>query len=163
MAVERIHNNVVVSMTYRLTVNGEFIEEADETDPLIYLHGHANIIPGLERALVGLKVGETKVVKVDPKDAYGEYDKDSIIVLSRDEIPAEIAPQVGMLLTLEDDDGDFMDAEISEVDEESITLDLNHPLAGKQLKFEIKILDLRDATEEELDHGHVHGDHGHDH
>jgi FKBP-type peptidyl-prolyl cis-trans isomerase SlyD len=170
MTPDRITDNVVVSLTYRLTLDdGELVEENDSSDPLVYLHGHDNIIPGLEQAVAGMAVGEKKQVVVEPADAYGEYDEEDYEEVMLEELPDDFKPEVGMLLAVsdseegegEDEDSEMMGI-ITEISEDSLVLDFNHPLAGKRLHFEVTIIDLREADPEELEHGHVH-DHGHNH
>lgn len=164
MAPDRIDNDVVVTLNYRLTLDdGELVEESDPSDPLVYLHGHDNIIPGLENALTGLGSGETKQVIVEAADAYGEYDEEDVEEVMLDELPDDFKPEVGMILEVsdEDDEGELVGI-ITEITDESLMLDLNHPLAGKRLHFDVTIIELRNAEPEELAHGHVH-DHGSNH
>jgi FKBP-type peptidyl-prolyl cis-trans isomerase SlyD len=164
MAINRIEDDVVVTLHYRLFLeDGTLVEESTPDDPLVYLHGHDNIIPGLERELTGLAVGDRKTIVVEPDDAYGRFDPEAFDTLDRAELPAEIKPEVDMLLTFEDENGHLFDARIAEIDDKTITFDLNHPLAGKQLRFEVTVVELRQATDEELDHGHAHEGNGHHH
>lgn len=156
-----VADDVVVSMDYKLTVNGEVLDSSDGTDPLEFLQGHQNIVPGLERELYGMKIGDSKQVTVAPEDGYGPVDKDAFLEISRDEFPEDIPLEVGVELDLRDEDGDVMSATISNVQGDLVELDLNHPLAGETLQFDVKISGLRLPTEEELAHGHVHG-HDHD-
>jgi FKBP-type peptidyl-prolyl cis-trans isomerase SlyD len=170
MTPDRITNNVVVSLTYNLTLDdGELVEENDPSDPLVYLHGHDNIIPGLEKAVEGMAVGESKTVVVEPADAYGDYDEEDYEEVMLEELPDDFKPEVGMLLAVsseseeegEDEEGEMLGI-ITEITEDSLVLDFNHPLAGKRLHFDVTVIDLREANPEELDHGHVH-DHGDNH
>jgi FKBP-type peptidyl-prolyl cis-trans isomerase SlyD len=164
MSSERVTQDKVVSIAYKLTLqDGSLVEETNAGNPLVYLHGHNNIISGLERELEGLIVGDKKTVVVEPGEAYGEYDSKAVETFKRGELPPEIEPEIGMMLTLEDDEGNMLMAQLSSVTSEDITLDFNHPMAGKQLHFETTVVELREATAEELDHGHVHGQKGHDH
>jgi len=151
-----VAKDLVVSLTYTLKVAGNVVDEADQADPLLYLHGHKNIVPGLERALAGMKVGESKTVVVKPKDGYGEYDEDDVEVVPRDDFPEEIPLETGVEILIEDEEGDEVSATIVEVTKDKVKLDFNHPLAGKELHFEVTILDLRRPTEDELEHGHAH-------
>jgi len=161
---DKVAKNVVVSVQYKLWLDDEntLIEESDSDDPMVYLHGHDNIITGLERALEGLKVGDRKTVRLSAEDAYGEYDSEGVEVLDRAQLPPDLEPEEGMLLQIIDDDGGETVAEIVEVTDETITLDFNHPLAGEALRFEVEVTGLRSPTPEELAHGHVH-QHGHHH
>lgn len=156
-----VADDIVVSMDYILTVNGEVLDSSEDSDPLEFLQGHQNIVPGLERELYGMKVGDSKKVTVEPEDGYGTVDKDAFLEIARDEFPEDIPLEVGVELDLRDEDGEVMSATISDVQGDMIQLDLNHPLAGETLEFDITITALRPPTDEELEHGHVHG-HGHD-
>ncbi|GAB4580600.1 MAG: peptidylprolyl isomerase [Anaerolineales bacterium] len=154
----QVAKDVVVSLAYTLKVAGEILDEAEHDDPLLYLHGHKNIVPGLEKSLTGMKIGERKSVVVKPKEGYGEYNEDDVEIVSRDEFPDEIPLEEGVEIVVEDDEGEEVNATIVEVTKDKVTLDFNHPLAGKELHFEVTIVDLRAATEEELEHGHAHYD-----
>ena len=127
-----------------------------EVLPLLYLHGANNIIPGLENALYDMEVGGEKTVVIDPEDAYGVYDEESTEIVKKDEFSEEIPLDVGTFLDLEDDEGEILSAQIIEEDDETVTLDFNHPLAGKVLTFKVTVSGLREATPEELEHGHAH-------
>ncbi len=163
MAPETVAKDVVVSLQYKLRLDdGTLVEESSEHDPLVYLHGHKNIVPGLERALEGMRVGERKTVVVEPQDAYGEYDPDDVGRLSRDQLPAGFVPEVGMFLPVVDETGRESEVEIVSIEEDALILDFNHPMAGERLQFEVEITGLRAANPEELDHGHAHS-HGHLH
>jgi FKBP-type peptidyl-prolyl cis-trans isomerase SlyD len=153
---EKVEDNLVVKLDYTLIIEDEIMESTDEAEPIEFIQGIGQIIPGLEEALYGMKVGEMKVVEIQPEDAYGEYDPDSLEVANIDEFSEEIPLDVGTFLDLRDDEGEVLSAQIIEADDETVTLDFNHPLAGKTLTFEIKVADLRPASQEELDHGHVH-------
>lgn len=155
---EVIADDVVVSLDYTLTVDGEVVDTTAGDDPIQFLQGHENIIPGLERELYGLKVGDTKKVRVSAKDGYGELDPEAVVDVPRSEIPKEIPVKLGTELTVTNEDGELLDARIVAVAKDSVQLDFNHPLAGKELVFEVTVLDLRTAEPEELEHGHVHGD-----
>jgi FKBP-type peptidyl-prolyl cis-trans isomerase SlyD len=159
---KHVEQDAVVGLQYKLWADGELIEETESDEPLLYLHGHDNIITGLERALDGMSVGETKTVVVEPEDAYGEHVEDNIDVLSREDVNLGFEPEPGTLLHVQDPGGNVYQAVVVDANEESITLDYNHPMAGRQLKFEVKVMELRDATDEELEHGHVHAG-GHHH
>lgn len=155
---ETIQDNVVVALAYTLKLeNGDIVDEADADDPLEYLHGANNIIPGLERALTGMRVGETKQIQVAPADGYGDYDPEDIEIVPRRQFPDDAPLAVGMAVTLADNDDNYIEAVISAMDAENVTLDYNHPLAGKMLFFDVKVLGIREATQEEIAHGHVHG------
>lgn len=158
----RVMDGLVVAMDYSLHVDGELVDASESGDPLEYLHGYGNIIPGLERELTGLAAGESRQVVVVPQDGYGDNDDTAFMEVPRSEFPADIELEAGMELQVEGEGGNSMYARITEVGAEQVRLDFNHPLAGKELHFEVKVVSLRAATDEELEHGHPHT-HGHHH
>jgi FKBP-type peptidyl-prolyl cis-trans isomerase SlyD len=151
-----VTDDVVVSIDYTLTVDGQVIDTTEGDEPLNFLQGHQNIIPGLERELAGMKIGDSKQVVVSPTEAYGEIDSDNIIDVPRSEFPDEIPLEPGTELEVKNSDGEVLSATINEVNKDTVKLDFNHPLAGKELTFDVTIVDLRQATEEEIAHGHAH-------
>ncbi len=157
-----VQDGQVVSMEYTLHVDGEMIDSSAGHEPLEFLQGAGNIIPGLEDELYGLEVGEAKNVIVAAEDGYGILDPDAFIDVPREQFPAEIPLEIGVELQVQDEDGQPMLARIDRVDDDNVRLDFNHPLAGKELVFDVKIVALREASEEEMEHGHVH-DAGHHH
>ena len=159
-----VADDMVVQLDYTLTLaNGEIYDSSDETGPLEYIQGQGPIISGLEEALYGMAVGDEKDVVVTPDVGYGEYDPEAVQTLPRDVFPAEMELEPGMPIDLYDEDADEeIEAFIAEVDDEGVVVDFNHPLAGETLNFHVKVVGVRPATDEELDHGHVHGN-GHDH
>jgi FKBP-type peptidyl-prolyl cis-trans isomerase SlyD len=150
-----IAKDTVVSITYVLTNNkGEVLDESGEA-PLVYLHGHENIVPGLENALEGLSVGAAKSVSVAPAEGYGEYDPQmKFDIPTRGQDPL---PPVGAMVELQGSGGHRFVARVVAADKDKMTLDANHPLAGETLNFDVKITDLRSALPDEIAHGHVHG------
>lgn len=153
-----IGNGKVVSLAYTLRLdNSEIVDYTEAGDPLEYLHGAENIVPGLEKALEGLKVGDTRDVTVTPEEGYGVYLPEEVEVVERSQFPADLPLEVGLALELYDDEGESMEAYVREVGDQHVTLDFNHPLAGETLHFAVEVLAIREATEEELDHGHPHG------
>jgi len=156
MAVEKITDGKVVSMTYVLTVDGEEVGRADTNEPLEYLHGAENIVPGLEAALEGKTVGDQVHVTVPPEDAYGDYDDDEIDEFDLDEIPGGENLEEGMIVEVEDEDGFVYIGTVMEVVDSSVVVDFNPPLAGKTLTFDVQVLSIREAEADELDHGHPH-------
>ena len=158
----KVTDDQVVSLEYILTLdNGDEVDRSDPGEPLEYLHGRGQIIPGLETALYGMAVGDERSVSIQPIDGYGESDDENFVILPLEEIPDDMKLKVGDRLFLNDDaTEDDVEATVAELDEESVKFDLNHPLAGETLHFKVKIADLRPATDEELAHGHAHG-HGH--
>jgi FKBP-type peptidyl-prolyl cis-trans isomerase SlyD len=151
----------VVFMNYRLVDDAGNELDATKDEPLAYLHGHRNIIPGLENALQGLKAGDKKQVTVTPVDGYGERQDDLRFRLPISEFGNQV-PKVGSIVELEAQE-DSMLAHIIAVDADAVTLDGNHPMAGKTLHFTIEIVSVRPATSEELEHGHAHDGHNHHH
>jgi FKBP-type peptidyl-prolyl cis-trans isomerase SlyD len=158
-----IAKDSVVSVDYRLHLgDGEIIEESEKGDPLVYMHGYEEIVPGLEKALEGKKAGDSLKVQVSPAEGYGEYDPEGVEEVPREDFPADLELQDGGIVSATDDEGDEVDFLVKEVREKSVVVDFNHPLAGKTLHFEVTVLEVRAATEEELEHGHAHAP-GHEH
>jgi FKBP-type peptidyl-prolyl cis-trans isomerase SlyD len=161
----KIAKDTVVSLRYELIdlSGGAVLEKSN--DPISYVHGgYDGIFPTVEEALHGKNVGDKVSVKMEPDDAFGEYDHDLVRVESRDMFPKDI--EVGMQLeggAEDDDDEDYMLYTVVEITDKEVTVDGNHPLAGKTLNFNATVTDVRAATREELDHGHVHGAGGHQH
>jgi len=151
-----VGDNDVVSMEYTLTVDGEVIDSSEGHGPIEFIQGQGHIIPGLEKEVKGMALGESKDVEVSPAEGYGEEDPNAFIEVPKSEFPPEIPLEVGTPLQLRDHQGQIFDAHIAEVKEDSAVLNFNHPLAGKTLNFHIKVVGIRAATQEELDHGHVH-------
>jgi FKBP-type peptidyl-prolyl cis-trans isomerase SlyD len=153
-----VQQNMVVSLAYTLKLaNGEVVDQADAEEPLLYLHGGGNIIPGLERALVGMEVGDRRDVEVVATEGYGEYDPEDVMEVSQSELPARVPKVIGTVLQIQDQSGNLLEASISQVGTETVTLDFNHPLAGKTLFFNVEVVDIREATADEIVHGHPHG------
>ena len=157
MTVETVSDGVVVSLAYVLTVNGEEVERADADDPLDYLHGVGNIVPGLETLLEGKRVGDKIHASLPPEEAYGDYDPEDVDEVDRVSLESDVELKQGLEVEVEDEDGYLYVATITKLTKDTITLDFNPPLAGKTLTYDVEVLGLRAATEEELDHGHVHG------
>lgn len=156
-----VQDGMVISMDYTLQVDGDIVDSSNGQEPLEFLQGAGNIIPGLEEELYGLSVGESKNVIVAAEDGYGILDPDAFIDVPREQFPAEIPLEVGVELQVQDENDQAMMARIDRIDADSVRLDFNHPLAGKELIFDVKIVALREASDEELEHGHVHGDDHH--
>lgn len=152
-----VTDGIVVSLDYTLRLDDGEIIDASEQEPLEFLQGYNQIIPGLERALAGMKVGESKEVIVAAADAYGEEDEDAYQLVERTLFPPEMELEEGMQLRMRDaQSGEAVDVVIAEVNEGNVLLDFNHPLAGEELHFQVKVVGLRPATPEELAHGHAH-------
>lgn len=161
MSKQTVANGQVVSMEYTLRVDGKVIDSSAGGDPLEYLCGAANIIPGLEREMDGMSLGESKNVIVAPADGYGEVDEEAFIEAPRTEFPADMPLKPGIEMELTGPEGQPMYARVESAEGETVVLNMNHPLAGKELHFDVKVVGLRDATEEEMEHGHAHGAHQH--
>jgi FKBP-type peptidyl-prolyl cis-trans isomerase SlyD len=150
-------------MEYTLHVDNEEIDSSKGQDPLQFLVGHGNIISGLEREMMGMQLGDSKDVVVQPVDAYGEFDEEAFMEVSRNTFPPDIPVEEGAELTVKDDAGQSRYARIDAINGDSVTLNFNHPLAGDELHFNVKVVGLREPTSEELQHGHVHEGDGHHH
>ena len=159
-----IANQHVVAIDYTLSNDaGEVIDSSAGAEPLVYLHGAGNIIAGLENALVGKTVGDELEVSIEPEDAYGEYSAELITNLGREMFEGVEELEVGMQFHASAPDGGMQIVTIRDIDGDQVTIDGNHPLAGQQLNFKVKVISVRAASEEELAHGHVHGEGGHQH
>lgn len=167
----QITANKVVSLKYKLSdaQTGEQIEETNETNPLVFLHGVGSLIPDFENNLSGKITGDSFDFKIVASNAYGEHDPQHIAM-----IPANIFHdengqfdnemfQVGSMIPMSDSEGNHLNGRILEVTDENVKMDFNHPLAGTDLHFTGVVLDVREATADEIAHGHVHGEHGHQH
>ncbi len=156
-----IDDNKAVSLAYTLTDDeGTIIDKSDDGS-FEYLHGASNIIPGLENALTGKKVGDKFDVTIDPADGYGERNEEMIQVVGRDMFNPEDEISPGMQFHAQSPDGQMVVVTVADVNDENVTIDGNHPLAGVRLNFAVEVLALREASSEEIDHGHTHGPHGH--
>ena len=159
-----IADGMVVTIHYTLTDDqGSVIDSSSGGLPLEYLHGHGNIVPGLERELTGKKVGDAMKVDVAPKDGYGEHDPRGRGKVPRSSFPEDMEIEAGMQFSGEGPNGDDHVVWIAAVEADHVVIDQNHPLAGQTLHFDVKIETVRPATKEELEHGHAHGVHGHGH
>ncbi|WP_260963291.1 FKBP-type peptidyl-prolyl cis-trans isomerase [Pseudomonas citri] len=156
--------NKAVSIDYTLTNDaGEVIDSSAGGAPLVYLHGAGNIIQGLEKALEGKTAGDELNVTVEPEDAYGEYSAELVSTLNRSLFEGVDVLEVGMQFHASAPDGQMQIVTIRDLDGDDVTVDGNHPLAGQRLNFKVKVVDIRDASQEEIAHGHVHGEGGHHH
>ena len=158
-----ITQDQVVSIHYVLRDDaGEVIDRSAEGEPLSYLHGRGQLIPGLERELTGRKAGDRLQVKILPAEGYGEYDRELVQRVPRRALKGIGEVRVGMRLEAHTPQGPRV-VSVTQAGGDLVTLDGNHPLAGKTLHFEVEIAAVRAATKEELAHGHVHGPGGHHH
>lgn len=159
----QIAKHKVATIDYTLTdANNSVIDTSEGGEPLSYIHGIGNIIPGLEAALAGKNPGDSIQVSIPPGDAYGERDDSLTQAVPRERFESPESIEVGMQFHTEGDAGPMV-VTVVDVSNESITVDANHPLAGMTLNFAVTVREVRDATEEELSHGHVHGPGGHHH
>jgi len=160
----KITNGTVVSIDYKLHLgDGVVVDASDAGDPLVYMQGEGQIVPGLERALEGLAVGDARQVVVPPADGYGEPLPHGVQEVERKAFPADVELKPGLELGAVGPDGEVVHFVVREVKGDSVVIDMNHPLAGKTLHFDITVREIREATAEEKEHGHAHGPGGHDH
>jgi FKBP-type peptidyl-prolyl cis-trans isomerase SlyD len=159
-----IRENCVVSLHYTLTdEEGDELDSSAGQEPLVYLHGSRNIIPGLERALTGRQAGDEFEVTIQPEDAYGIVREELIQSVPREAFAGFDDLQVGMQFQTEgSDDQSGLNIIVREIGDDMVVIDANHPLAGQVLHFDVRIEDVREATADEVAHGHAHGAHTHD-
>jgi FKBP-type peptidyl-prolyl cis-trans isomerase SlyD len=159
----QISANMVVSIDYTLTDDqGTVIDSSEGRDPLAYIQGIGNIIPGLERALEGKAKGDSLKVSIAPKDGYGERSDELTQKVPKEMFEGDNEIEVGMQFQTMSEMGPQIVTVVA-VDNEHVTVDANHPLAGENLNFDVTVVDIREASSEELEHGHVHGPEGHAH
>jgi len=160
----KVGKDKVVLMHYTLKNDaGDVIDSSDGADPLPFLQGHGNIIPGLESALEGSKVGDKLDVSIKPEEGYGERMQDAIQEIPSSALQGVDEVKVGMQLQSQDKDGNAFLVSVTKIEDDKITVDGNHPLAGQTLHFSVSIESIRKAEAEELSHGHVHADGQHNH
>lgn len=160
----KIAKDTVVSLHYSLSdADGNHIDKSKQ--PMVYLHGgYGNTLPKIEAALDGKETGYSTTLDVEPSDAFGHYDEELVKIEPRNRLPEQL--EVGMQFEGMVEGGDGSQRVIftlTEFNDEQVTLDGNHPLAGVSLRFDLNVTDVRAATAEEISHGHVHGPHGHHH
>ncbi|MFA6455602.1 MAG: peptidylprolyl isomerase [Bacteroidota bacterium] len=159
----KIAKDKVVSIEYTLRDDGgNILDSSDGREPLAYLHGNGNLIPGLEAQLEGKSANDALKVTVAPADGYGEFDAAQIVNVPRDQFTGVADLAVGMQFTASGPEGQRI-VTVTKIENDTVTVDGNHPLAGQTLNFDVKIVSVREATDDELSHGHVHGDGGHHH
>jgi FKBP-type peptidyl-prolyl cis-trans isomerase SlyD len=168
-----VAQNSVVTLTYDLSVTDDnqekvLVEQAESDEPMVFLFGHSGLPEEFENQLDGKNPGDSFSFSLTPEQAYGDYDAQAVVQIPKQvfEIDGKVDEQmleVGNYLPMADNEGNHMQAKVVEVGDEMITMDFNHPLAGMVMHFDGKIEDVRPATAEELSHGHVHGDGGHQH
>jgi len=159
----QIGEQKVVTLHYTLTDNEGRVIDQSEDGSFAYLHGASNIIPGLENALSGKSAGEELSVAVSPEDAYGDRDESMLQQVPKNMFEDTNQIAVGTQFHAQGPNGEMLVVTVMEVQEEHVLVDGNHPLAGVELNFDVKIIEVREASEEEVEHGHVHGPEGHQH
>ena len=159
-----VANDMVVGIAYELRLDdGDVVDDAPDNEPFEFIQGHGDVIRGLEEALYGLKVGDVKKIRVSPADGYGVPDPEAFSLVPLSSFPDELELSEGMILAMRDKDTDqSVEAFVTEIREDGVLMDLNHPLAGETLFFNVEIVSLRPASPGELAHGHVHSA-GHSH
>jgi len=159
-----IQNDAVVTIAYTLKDDdGNVIDSSEGHGDFAYLHGHENIVPGLEEALAGKSAGDSVSASVVPEKAYGPRNEELVFSVARSRMPDDVDLEIGMEFRAQAQDGQEMIVSVAGIEDDSVTLDGNHPLAGRTLNFDVDVKDVRAATPEEIDHGHVHGPGGHHH
>lgn len=159
----KIQNNSVVKIHYTLKNDaGDVLDSSEGKEPLMYMHGHQNIIPGLENALTDKQAGDSLNVSIEPEDAYGVRSDEAIQQIPREALANIPNLEVGMQLHAQSPEG-TMAVTVKDIAEDVVTLDANHPLAGERLHFAVTVDSVRAATDSELSHGHAHGGDGHHH
>lgn len=152
----QVQDNTVVSIDYKLTDDaGEVLDSSEGREPLAYLHGAGNIIPGLEDALAGKAQGDSLSVDVEPAQGYGEHDTALVEEVSRDLFQGVDEIEVGMQFQAATEHGTHV-VTVTQIADDAVTIDANHPLAGQNLHFDVTIVEVREATETEIEHGHPH-------
>lgn len=159
-----IARNKVVRFNYTLTDDSQqILDKSVDGEPLTYLHGGGGIIPALEAALEGKRAGESFNLRIVAADAYGERDDELVQKVPREMFESDGPIQIGMQFHSSDDEGETSVVTVIDADAKTVTVDGNHPLAGVPLNFAVAIVEVRDASAEEIAHGHAHGEGGHDH
>ncbi len=154
----KIENDKVVSFHYTLTDDdNNVLDKSDSEEPLSYLHGAGNIIPGLEKALAGKEAGNKIKARIEPEDAYGIKQEGMVQVLPKEAFEGVEKIEPGLQFQAAGQNGEPVVVTVTKVEGDQITIDGNHPLAGVALTFDVEIADVRDATEDEIAHGHIHG------
>lgn len=159
----QIENEKVVTLRYTLTDDKGVTIDQSEDGSFVYLHGASNIIPGLESALTGKAAGDKFDVVIDPEQAYGMRNESMLQSVPKNMFEDQSQVQVGTQFQAQGPNGEVLAVTIMEVNDDTVVVDGNHPLAGVQLNFDVKVIDVRDATAEEIEHGHAHGPGGHHH
>lgn len=158
----QIDGHKVVTLDYTLKDDsGTVLDSTSGRGDFTYLHGFKNIIPGLENALSGKKIGDSFSVRIEPGHAYGERNDDMVQTVARDQFDSVEELEVGMQFQGQSPNGQMMIVTVTDIKDDEVTIDANHPLAGVTLNFDVKVVGIRDATPDEIEHRHVHGPGGH--
>ncbi len=159
----KISKNNIVEINYTLKDNeSNILDSSEGQEPLAYIHGIGNLIPGLENALEGKEKGDKIQTKIKPEDAYGVRDENLLETVSLKQFENQDDVKEGIQFQIETNDGVKM-ATITNISGDDVSIDMNHPLADIELNFDVEVISIREASEEELSHGHVHGAGGHHH
>lgn len=159
----KISKNTIASIEYTLRDDeGEIIDSSEGDSPLEVLVGQGQLIPGLEKALMGLEAGKELKISVNPEEAYGDYNPELEVVVPMSQIKTDDEIEEGVHFQVETPDGTLI-YEVQKIEGDKVTMNGNHPLAGQVLHFEVKVVSVRAATEEELKHGHAHSEGGCEH
>ncbi len=160
---QAVADGMVVTVDYTLTLDdGQVADTTQDGAPLTFLVGSDQLLPAFEGSLIGLVAGDEMQITLAPADGYGEYDEEAFEEVPIDQFPTDHEIEPGMAVGVQDSSGEMYQAHIEEINDDMVVLNYNHPLAGETLHFQIKVLDVRPATAEELEHGHAH-ENGHHH
>jgi FKBP-type peptidyl-prolyl cis-trans isomerase SlyD len=169
----KVEKNNVVTLTYSLRIpdqdgDMDVVEVVTEEDPMLFIHGISGLPEGFENQIEGLVTGDTFDFTIEAEEGYGEFDPEAVVELPRSvfqspDVNEEELLQIGNIIPMTNEDGERMHGQVVELKDEVVVMNFNHPLAGKAMHFEGKIIAIRPATPEEIDHGHVHGEGGHHH
>jgi FKBP-type peptidyl-prolyl cis-trans isomerase SlyD len=169
----KVEKNNVVALIYNLSIPDnegeiEVVEVVTEEDPMYFIHGISGLPEGFETKIEGLSIGDTFDFTVAPEEGYGEFDPEAIVELPKavfqmDDVDQDELLEIGNIVPMTNEDGERMHGQVVEVKDDVVVMNFNHPLAGKEMHFEGSILSIRPATDEEISHGHVHGEGGHHH
>ena len=158
---KKVEENLIIAIDYTLTVGDEVVDSSEGRELLEFLQGAGNIILGLEREMFNMAIGESKKVTVSPAEGYGEIDNEAFMEIPTNQFPENVPVEVGTELEVKNEEGEPAYVRIDKVENNIALLNFNHPLAGKELNFDVKVISIREPSEEELAHGHVHHHHEH--
>jgi FKBP-type peptidyl-prolyl cis-trans isomerase SlyD len=168
-----INDNKVVSLTYELRTDDEngqptLVEKVEQDNPMVFLYGVGGLLERFEDNIRGKSIGDTFEFSINPEEGYGEFDEEAVVTLPKDvfKVNGKIDDnmlQPGNFIPMTDNEGNRLQGKVLEIEDENIIMDFNHPLAGKNMHFKGEVVGIRDATAEEMEHGHVHGEGGHHH